>query len=376
MSEKIEKVTEQEENVKAIQEVKQEKTSKAEAKKVVKKTIEKKAANKPATKKAKEKQEKKEVVKELPPIQYNSLSSNSKNTAIHSLMIQIKNNMLNLDHEVQRKSSQWKLEQQEKFLNSCIIGVIPPEIVIAQQGEEKFVLDGKQRLETLYSYCCKPDDPKFNPKLKVFGRTFAELDETTKDVLTGANINVVTYADCSDKEIFELFERYNNGVSLSTAQKSRSYCSIELLNKIKELLNSGFVSEKCNITKGQSLKDEDTIVLIQACMIVSEFDFKSFNGKEVDRYLQETDTASIMQTLDVIEEHINILDSIVSDRNKNLKKIHLPMVLACANNTEEFSNKLLNFLNDYENQTEYRQYCQGSTSQKENVLGRLNFWRS
>lgn len=299
-----------------------------------------------------------------------SLISSSKNTAIHSLMVQVKNGKLNLNHSVQRKAEQWKPEQKEKFLHSLIIGVISPEIVVAEMDGEKFVVDGKQRLSCLDEYINKKDT-----KLTVFGRKFNELDDNTKDALTGSNINVVTYANVKDEDIFSLFERYNNGVSLSSSQKSRSYCSIALLDRIQSILNSVFIKEKCNITKGQSLKDEDTIVLVQACMIASGFIFKSFNGKEVDRYLQETDTDSIMKTLDVIEEHIQILDGIVADREKNLKKIHLPMILACANDTEAFKNKLLNFLNDYENQTEYRQYCQGSTSQKENVLGRLNYWK-
>lgn len=333
----------------------------------------KKATGKKATAaKQEKKQEKKqeEVKKELPPIEYKALSSSSKNTAIHSLMVQVKNGKLNLSHSVQRKAEQWKLDQKEKFLHSLIIGVISPEIVVAEMDGEKFVVDGKQRLSCLDEYINKKDT-----KLTVFGRKFNELDDNTKDALAGSNINVVTYANVKDEDIFSLFERYNNGVSLSSSQKSRSYCSIALLDRIQSILNSVFIKEKCNITKGQSLKDEDTIVLVQACMIASGFIFKSFNGKEVDRYLQETDTDSIMKTLDVIEEHIQILDGIVADREKNLKKIHLPMILACANDTEAFKNKLLNFLNDYENQTEYRQYCQGSTSQKENVLGRLNYWK-
>lgn len=334
----------------------------------------KKATGKKATAAKKEnKQEKKqeEVKKELPPVEYKSLASSSKNTAIHSLMVQVKNGKLNLNHSVQRKAEQWKLDQKEKFLHSLIIGVISPEIVVAEMdGEKLFVVDGKQRLSCLDEYINKKDT-----KLTVFGRKFNELDDNTKDALTGSNINVVTYANVKDEDIFSLFERYNNGVSLSSSQKSRSYCSIALLDRIQSILNSVFIKEKCNITKGQSLKDEDTIVLVQACMIASGFIFKSFNGKEVDRYLQETETDAIMKTLDVIEEHIQILDGIVSDKEKNLKKIHLPMILACANDTEAFKNKLLNFLNDYENQTEYRQYCQGSTSQKENVLGRLNYWK-
>ena len=361
----------------AEQDAPKEEPEKGEAKAETKKTASKKTTGKKATEKKaadkketpkKEKQEKKQEEKpELPPIEFKALASSSKNTAIHSLMLQIKNNKLNLNHEVQRKGSQWKLENKVKLL---------------EMDGNKFCLDGKQRLETLFSYCCDPNDSRFNPKLKLFGRSYAELDDATRDLIDGANINVISYANCSEEDCFRLFEVYNNGVSLSSAQKSKSYLSVELINKINGLLNSVFIKNKCNISMGQSLKEEDLMTVIQSCMIASGFEFKSFNNKEVDRYLKETDSDFIMQTLNIIEEHIQILDGIVADKEKNLKKIHLPMILACCNDSEAFADKLRNFLENYDNEAEqeiqnYKNlYCQGSTSQKAQVEGRLAYWKN
>lgn len=323
--------------------------------------------------KAEQKQEKEKS--ELPPISYKPLASSSKNTAIHSLMVQVKNGKLNLQHEVQRKSEQWDFLKKSKFLHSLIIGVISPEIVVCEKDGQRFVVDGKQRLSCLNEYINKKDT-----KLTVFDRKFDELDDATKDALTGSNINVVTYANCSDQQIFELFERYNNGVSLSGSQKSRSYCTIAMLTKIKGILDKDFFKVKANITKGQELKDEDTMVLIQSAMLVSNFDLKSFSQKEVDRYLQETAEQEIMATLEDVEKRIDILDKMLENQKyKNLKKIHLPMIISATQETEAFKVKLLDFLEDYENESnsdiqEYRSHCQGSTSQKEHVQGRLKFW--
>ncbi len=376
----------------AEQDAPKEEPEKGEAKAETKKTASKKTTGKKATEKKaadkketpkKEKQEKKQEEKpELPPIEFKALASSSKNTAIHSLMLQIKNNKLNLNHEVQRKGSQWKLENKVKLLESIVSGVVVNAIVVAEMDGNKFCLDGKQRLETLFSYCCDPNDSRFNPKLKLFGRSYAELDDATRDLIDGANINVISYANCSEEDCFRLFEVYNNGVSLSSAQKSKSYLSVELINKINGLLNSVFIKDKCNITMGQSLKEEDLMTVIQSCMIASGFNFKSFNNAESNRYLKETDSDSIIATLNIIEEHIQILDGIVADKEKNLKKIHLPMILACANDSEAFADKLRNFLENYDNEAEqeiqnYKNlYCQGSTSQKAQVEGRLNFWKN
>ncbi len=314
--------------------------------------------------------EKKEEVK-LPLLEYKVLNSNSKNTAIHTLMVQVKNKKLNLFHAVQRRSEQWDLQKKSKFLNSLITGIISPEIVICEMNGEKFVCDGKQRLSCLDEFINKKDT-----KLTVFGRKFDELDENTKEALTGSNINVVTYSDCTDEDVFSIFERMNNGVSLSGPQKSKSYASIAILEKINKILDTPFFTEKSNITKGQKLKDEDFNVVIQSCILVSGWDFKNFSSKEVDRFLQENDEQTIMNTLEVIKNNVDLLDSIITEKHKNLKKIHLPMIISTVNDSPEYKDKLLNFLNDYDNQTEYRQYCQGSTSQKENVIGRLIFWKS
>ena len=309
--------------------------------------------------------------KVLPPLEYKTLNSSSKNTAIHSLMVQVKNKKLDMNHVCQRKSEQWDMVKKSKFLESLITGIISPEIVICEINSKKFVCDGKQRLSCLDEYINRKDT-----KLTVFSRKFDELDEATKDALTGSNINVVTYSDCTDEDVFSIFERMNNGVSLSGPQKSKSYASIAILEKINKILDTPFFTEKSNITKGQKLKDEDFNVVIQSCILVSGWDFKNFSSKEVDRFLQENDEQTIMNTLEVIKNNVDLLDSIITEKHKNLKKIHLPMIISTVNDSPEYKDKLLNFLNDYDNQTEYRQYCQGSTSQKENVLGRLNFWKS
>lgn len=370
------------------EEAKAEEPEKGEVKAEPKKTASKKTtgkkttAKKTAEKKETPKKEKQEEKPELPPIEFKALASSSKNTAIHSLMLQIKNNKLNLQHEVQRKGSQWKLENKVKLLESIISGVVINAIVVAEIDGQRFCLDGKQRLETIFSFCCDQKDARFNPKLKLFGRSYAELDDATRDLIDGANINVISYANCSEEDCFRLFEVYNNGVSLSSAQKSKSYLSVELINKINGLLNSVFIKEKCNISMGQSLKEEDLMTIIQSCMIASGFDFKSFNNREVNRYLKENDSDSIMATLNIIEEHIQILDGIVADKEKNLKKIHLPMILACCNDSEAFADKLRNFLENYDNEAEqeiqnYKNlYCQGSTSQKAQVEGRLAYWKN
>lgn len=315
------------------------------------------------------KKESKAKKKDLPKIEYESLKSSSKNIAIQSLMTFIKNNRWDMNHPVQRRSNQWSIQAKSKFLHSLVIGIICPEIVLCTHESHIWVIDGKQRLSCLNEYINKKDT-----KLTLFGRKFDELEDNIKDIILSANINVITYEDLTDKQVFMIFERMNNGVALSGSQKSRSYATIRILSEVQEILNSHFIREICNLTTGQQLKDEGFNVVIQAAMLISNWNFKNFSSKEIDRFLQENTEQDILNTLSIVKNNIKILDEIVKEKNKNLKKIHLPMVIAGVSDNPEYRTKLFMLLNKYDEMEEYRQYCQGSTSQKQNVEKRWEFF--
>lgn len=298
-----------------------------------------------------------------------NMQNQTKVRNIKSLMRDMKKGMYNMEHPVQRRSEQWNKAAKELLFDSLNKNIVILPIIFAIKDDVTFVVDGKQRLSILDEFINQKDT-----KLKFNDMKFDDLDEDTKDKILSAEITTITYINCTDEDIFELFERYNNGVALSGSQKSRSYCTIAILLHIKEILAHPFIA-KCNITKGQELKSEDEICILQAAMVVNGFEFKNFSNKEVDRYLKETKEEDIIASLVALKDKLDILDSIIEEKQKVLKKIHLPAIIASANNTEEFKNKLLNFIENYDNESEYRSFCQGATSQKENVMGRLNYWK-
>ena len=133
--------------------------------------------------------------------------------------------------------------------------------------------------------------------------------------------------------------------------------------------------EKCNITAGQKKKGEDDIVLLQASILISGYNFKDFSFKTIENYLKEVEESEVLAYLDEVNNNMNILNNFVDEKQKNLKKINLPMILATAVDTIEYKDKLNDFLLNYKDKEEYRSHCVGSTSQKEHVLGRLNYWK-
>lgn len=298
------------------------------------------------------------------------MENSTKVRNVKSLLRDLNKGTYNLNHIVQRSASQWSKKQQELLLDSIINkNIVIPQIVFAKQGDDTFVIDGKQRLTVLDDFVNNEES-----KLKFEGKKFSELDSDIKDKIQSAEITTITYTDCTDADIFELFERYNNGVSLSGSQKTRSYATMPILAKLEELKENPFM-EKCNITAGQKKKGEDDMVLLQASILISGYNFKDFSFKTIENYLKEVEESEILTYLDEVNNNMNILNNFVDEKQKNLKKINLPMILATAVDTAEYKDKLNDFLLNYKDKEEYRSHCVGSTSQKEHVLGRLNYWK-
>lgn len=285
---------------------------------------------------------------------------NVKVRTIKSLMRDMKKEMYNLEHPVQRKGNQWGKNEKEKLFDSLLNNIILFPIVFCQQDDELFVIDGKQRLETLDELI---NSDKFKDK-------YSEEDQ---DHILSSEITTITYTQCTDTDIFTLFERYNNGVQLSGSQKARSYTTMDILSKVREALKHPFFG-LCNFTKGQIKKSEDEIVVLEAVMLINGYDYKNFSFKEIDKFLDGHD--NLDNEFTALNQNLDVLYDIVGEYNKNLKKLHLPFIIANARNDEQFANGLLNFLNDYDNQEEYRSHCQGGTSQKQSVDFRNNFFKN
>jgi hypothetical protein len=304
------------------------------------------------------------------------LDSTTKVRTVKSLMRDVKNKKLNNEHIVQRKGQQWSKKQKELLIDSCLHGFVIPTITFSTLSFDKtntlFVVDGKQRLETLWEYT--------NDVFKYNGKKFSELTEEEQDRILSTEISTVTYNQLTDVGISDVFSRLNNGTALSASQKTRGLVDGMILVKIKQILDNNFFT-KCNITNGQIKKSEDEFVILQAAMLV-EYDLvPAFSQSDVEEFVTENYSINeVIEILDKIEEKVVILNEIVEEKNKFLKKIHLPHIIAHANRTDEFKNRLLHFLTNYDNKEDadiqlYRSFCQGSTSQKQNVEGRENYWK-
>lgn len=73
------------------------------------------------------------------------------------------------------------------------------------------------------------------------------------------------------------------------------------------------------------------------------------------------------------------MDAVIPEKQKLLKKISLPMIMAVAaerDDADGFGKKLEGFFQGYEENEEYKQYCMTSTAKKENVMGRWEYFKN
>ncbi len=293
----------------------------------------------------------------------------------------IRDNTISFDHKVQRKNNQWNKQQKSKLIYTMLLGNMPiPPIHVLDENSIFWIIDGKQRLTTINDFCANkfgldkataPIELNGEGKIELARKKFSKLPKELQERIKETEIVQVKYTGYSDEQIADIYAALNNGTPLSADQKLRAALPTDVLGAIDDVLESPFF-DKANLTVGQIRKGEDLSIVLQAAMLISEYNFKDFSGKAMLEFANECDIEIIKRLRTVCDN----LEMCIPEKLKQLKKISLPMVIAAAeecSDVKDFSVKLLKFLGDYESNSEYRKYCVTSTTKKENVLGRWEY---
>ncbi len=124
--------------------------------------------------------------------------------------------------ELQRKYV-WDKVEASRFIDSLLLGLPVPSIFLANtSGENKLIIDGFQRIMTVYDYVKGiwskdklvfklSNSEKINETWR--GKAFSELDETEKKRIRSTTIHAIIFEQKSPKEddtsLFQIFERIN-----------------------------------------------------------------------------------------------------------------------------------------------------------------------
>lgn len=306
---------------------------------------------------------------------------------------------LSFNHPIQRQSAQWDNEQQSLLIHSMLANFPVPAVYVHKtesievdaKGKHSYtysVLDGKQRMTTVFSfingeYALSEDIPDVEIEdvtYEIAGKYFEDLDEDVQQEILRFRFNIQAFEDVTDEMIEDIFFRLNNSTPLTKSQKARPLMGVENSIFINDILAGRFFTEKCTFSKMQLKRSDDMCTLLQGMMLLDnkyrDYDFSSISADEVMNYSQYIKNNYSDECKDRLKRIIGFLNNVFYMKDKNLKKVNIPILFLIADKALTESITGTNFRRWYnsffeEHKKEYNLYCSSGSIKKEKTLGRI-----
>lgn len=306
---------------------------------------------------------------------------------------------LSFNHPIQRQSAQWDNEQQSLLIHSMLANFPVPAVYVHKtesievdaKGKHSYtysVLDGKQRMTTVFSfingeYALSEDIPDVEIEdvtYEIAGKYFEDLDEDVQQEILRFRFNIQAFEDVTDEIIEDIFFRLNNSTPLTKSQKARPLMGVENSIFINDILAGRFFTEKCTFSKMQLKRSDDMCTLLQGMMLLDnkyrDYDFSSISADEVMNYSQYIKNNYPDECKDRLKRIIGFLNNVFYMKDKNLKKVNIPVLFLIADKALAESITGTNFRRWYnsffeEHKKEYNLYCSSGSIKKEKTLGRI-----
>ncbi len=189
---------------------------------------------------------------------------------------------LDMDCPIQRASGQWNNLAASMLIHSILSDYIIPNLYFRKESKDGrnylSVLDGKQRLSTVFSFI--NDEWMIHaktPKVVLDGeeydislKKFSELDNDIQSAIMGYRFTSYQLENCTDEEIEETFARLNAGTPLSKIQQARPKMGMELADWCNKLVETPFFQTAFNLTVAQLRREDDFLMLLTCMMLLDE----------------------------------------------------------------------------------------------------------
>lgn len=279
---------------------------------------------------------------------------------------------LDMDCPVQRAGGQWNNLSMSLLIHSMLTDYIIPNLYFRKEVKDGTsflsVLDGKQRLSTVFSFI--QDEWSLHaktPKVVYDGteydialKTFSELDEDLKSAILGYRFPAFQLENCTDDEVEETFARLNAGTPLSKIQQARPKMGMKMAEWCNGLVSQGFFQKSLNLTVPQLRREDDFLMLITGMMLLDNRCEKCFliktsaSAAECVRfaeYMKTNYTQEKKENMELLVEYLN--ETFKGAEYKYLKKNNIPIVMYNAQiaiekgiSEEEYFNVVDEFYNN------------------------------
>lgn len=252
--------------------------------------------------------------------------------SISSIINDYTSGLINLDAIYQRDVV-WIPDKMAKFIESCLIGIIPNPIILSQNEEGEFIcIDGKQRITSIIRFfnnkfpyehttVNKNGEPivinyyaSEIPKKVKASDDNRVLDKKVLASLKSTNIPVYCYKNLDYTDQVNIFHRLQNGQALSAGQIVISNSiNEEVTTKYKQFFSKSVVKTKlsnlklCNTDRKY---DEQYKLGLELMFIIGKTSkqYKKPDKKDIDKLYSNLDLKTLEKKLEIIEKLINFLN--------------------------------------------------------------------
>lgn len=166
-----------------------------------------------------------------------------------------------IDPTYQREAGTWSLSDEQYFIDTILRGLAVPPIFLHKKGETYFIVDGQQRLNTIWKF--KENKLKLNEKFstdiiydpknreKNMGKgtyVYSQLHEEWQNRFDNYPLPIIVLEDYTDEEIRDLFRRLQHGKPLLPGEILNAFPG-EIVLLMRELASHKFFKEIIPIKK-------------------------------------------------------------------------------------------------------------------------------
>ena len=310
--------------------------------------------------------------------------------------------VLSFDHQIQRKSEIWSNAQKSLLIHSMLANYPVPNIYVLREDSEQvdekkkpifnyYVMDGKQRLTSTLSYIWGdfplddniPDIIVEDTEYQIAGKYFCDLEEPVQYEIRRYKFEIIAFEDCSNREIEEIFFRLNNSTALTKSQIAKAKIGVELAGMVNQMLGSRFFTTSCNFTGAQLKASDDQRCLLQGMMLldtnyVAGFELKDFSENSILEYSESIRENYSDRQSNMLKSAIEYLTDAFPEKNKQLRKINIPILMYLADVAMDAEIKPMLFrqwfeffTNEDELFEDYKMFCSTGSTKYEKIMGRL-----
>ena len=299
-------------------------------------------------------------------------------------------NTISLSHKLQRPEGQWNNKQKSDLIDSLLRKYpVNPTYAIKEESGVLSVIDGIQRLSTVRDFLAdkfalsKNMEPVLvnGVEKNLSGLKYSKLDEDTQDVLLASELQLYELTNCTEKDVREMFRRQNAGKPLNSRLMRVAYENDAFTTKVTALLEHPFM--KKIVTKTQHKNGFDRAMIVQTVMLCcsnGEQNYTSFKAKDMDNFVITYGQESL-SVLDVLSIVLDKFDA--AYEKIKIPVTSIPMVLyagyyVITNNKDKFDRLVevvRNFVDDYDQNEEYKLFLQSATTSSSSVEPRLEYWK-